>query len=103
MYCDLFFIIHHKCGCTYSEILECTFGYITLHTHGFCISIRKGGTGGGGWCHLQGAVHMVAARLGWDWVGHFPPSLHGQAYKTLPSPCRGLVSGKEGCLGSERV
>jgi len=29
----------------------------------FCIS-RKGGTGGGGWCHLQGAVHMVAARLG---------------------------------------
>ena len=29
----------------------------------FCVS-RKGGTGGGEWCHLQGAVHMVAARLG---------------------------------------
>ena len=29
----------------------------------FCVS-RKDGTGGGGWCHLQGAVHMVAARLG---------------------------------------
>ena len=24
---------------------------------------RKGGTGGGEWGHLQGAVHMVAARL----------------------------------------
>ena len=23
-----------------------------------------GGTGGGGWCHPQGAVHMAAARLG---------------------------------------
>ena len=29
----------------------------------FCIS-RKGGTGGGGWGHPQGAVHMAAARLG---------------------------------------
>ena len=29
----------------------------------FCVS-RKGGTGGGGWGHPQGAVHMVAARLG---------------------------------------
>ena len=25
---------------------------------------RKGETGGGGWGHLQGAVHMAAARLG---------------------------------------
>ena len=24
----------------------------------------KGGTGGGGWGHLQGDMHMVAARLG---------------------------------------
>jgi len=57
----------------------------------FCISwfwvSRKGGTGGGGWGHLQGAVHMVAARLGFE----------------LLSPCRGLVSGKKGYLGSERV
>ena len=30
----------------------------------FCIS-RKGGTGGGGWGHPQGAVHIVAARLGY--------------------------------------
>ena len=30
--------------------------------HGLCIS-RKGGTGGGGWGHPQGDVHMVAARL----------------------------------------
>ena len=25
---------------------------------------RKGGTGGGGWGHPQGAVHMAAARFG---------------------------------------
>ena len=25
---------------------------------------RKGGTGGGGWDHLQGDIHMVAAKLG---------------------------------------
>ena len=31
---------------------------------GFCIR-RKGRTGGGGWGHPQGAVHMVAARLGY--------------------------------------
>ena len=29
----------------------------------FCVS-RKGGTGGGGWGHLQGDLHIVAARLG---------------------------------------
>ena len=29
----------------------------------FCIS-RKGVTEGGGWGHLQGDMHMVAARLG---------------------------------------
>ena len=31
--------------------------------HRFCVS-RKGGTGGGRWGHLQGAVHMAAVRLG---------------------------------------
>lgn len=25
---------------------------------------QKGGTGGGWWCHMQSAVHMVAAKLG---------------------------------------
>ena len=35
----------------------------------FCVS-RKGGTGGGGWGHPLGGVHMVAARLiKRDWVG----------------------------------
>ena len=29
----------------------------------FCVN-RKGGTGGGGWGHPQGDMHMVAARLG---------------------------------------
>ena len=32
---------------------------------GFCVS-RKGGTGGGGWDHPQGDMHMVAARLGFE-------------------------------------
>ena len=48
-------------------------GYITLRrkdslcvpAHWFCVS-RKGGTGGGGGGHPQGAVHMVAARLGFE-------------------------------------
>ena len=31
----------------------------------FCVS-RKGGTGGGGCGHRLGAVHMVAARLGFE-------------------------------------
>ena len=31
----------------------------------FCVS-RKGGTGGGGWGHPHGAVHMAAARLGFQ-------------------------------------
>ena len=45
--------------------------YCTLHkkdsfcvlAHRLCVS-RKGGTGGGGWDHPEGAVHMAAARLG---------------------------------------
>ena len=72
----------------------------------------------------QGDMHMVAARLGcervmagtgwhayawlwnshgWDRVGHLSPWLHRQAYNKTLSPCRGLIYGKEGCLGSERV
>ena len=43
------------------------FGYIILHTAcyvcWFCVS-RKGGTGGDGWGHPQGDMHMVAAGLG---------------------------------------
>ena len=31
----------------------------------FCVS-RKGGIGGGWWGHPQGAMHMVAARLGFE-------------------------------------
>ena len=31
----------------------------------FCVS-RNGGTRGDGWGHLQGVVHMVAARLGFE-------------------------------------
>ena len=54
-------------------------------------------------------MHMVAARrscqsaIGWDCVGQFLPWLHGQALKTLLSPCRGFISDMEGCLGPERV
>ena len=46
------------------------FGYITLHrkdslrvlVNRFCIS-EKGGTGGGGWDHPQGDMHIVAAMV----------------------------------------
>ena len=31
----------------------------------FCVS-RNGGTGGGGWGHPQGDMHMVTARLGYQ-------------------------------------
>ena len=42
-----------------------TFDNVILHTaqKRFCVS-RNGGTGGGGWGHPQGAVHMAAVRLG---------------------------------------
>ena len=53
----------------YSALL--TMSYCTLHTKDYlCVltcrfcSSRKVGTGGGGWGHQQGAVHMAAARLG---------------------------------------
>ena len=48
---------------------------------GFSVS-RKGGTGGRGWSHPQGDMHMVAARLGCQSamvVGQFMPQLHGRA------------------------
>ena len=53
-------------------------------------------------------MHMVAAGLGCEsamvgTVGQFLPWLHGQALKTLLSPCRGFISRREGCLGPERV
>ena len=51
-------------------------------------------------------MYMVAARLGCEraTVGGPPLALTGWAGLKNPlSPCRGLVSGKEGCLGSERV
>ena len=72
---------------------------------GLCVR-RKGGTGGGAWGHPQGDMQMVAARLGYEkvmvgtgWATSRPECMHGQAYKTPPSPCRGLISGKEGCSG----
>ena len=46
---------------------------------------RKIETGGGGWGHPQGAVHMAAARLGceenhgWPQVGQLSLWLHEQA------------------------
>ena len=43
--------------CIYIEDSLCAFSC------GFYIS-RKGGTGGGEWSHLQGAMRMAAARLG---------------------------------------
>ena len=55
------------------------FGYIILRSaRWFCVS-RKDGTGGGGWGHLQGDMHMVAAGLscqsamvGTMWANSYP-------------------------------
>ena len=49
------FWLHHIGHCPEKIISAC---YARL----FCVS-RKGGAGGGGWGHLQGDMHMVAARL----------------------------------------
>ena len=50
------FWLHHTVHCTEKIVSVRYVGW-------FCVS-RKGGTGGGGWGHLQGDMHMVAARLG---------------------------------------
>ena len=79
----------------------------TLHcAHGFCIS-RKDRTGGGGWHHTQGDMHMVAARLSFEkaMVGSrwatYCPDRKDRLIKHYSHLVEG--SGKEGCLGSERV
>ena len=39
---------------------------VSVHLRvGHCVS-RKGGTGGGGWGHPQGDMHLVAVRLGFE-------------------------------------
>ena len=66
--------------------------------HRFCVS-RKGGTGGGGWGHPQGAVHMAAARLGCkramvgtEWANSRPGCMnrHRKCYSHL----RGVWQGR---------
>ena len=52
---------------------------------------------GGGWCHPQGDMHMMAARLGCQ------STMFGTV---LANSCPGFmdrlsISGGEGCLGSE--
>ena len=75
---------------------------------GFWIS-RKGGTEGGGWGHPQGDVHVVDSRLGCEkvmvgtgWATSHPECMDKltKHYSVLVG---GLISGKEGCLGSEWV
>ena len=77
----------------------------------FCIN--NGGTGGSGWGHLQGNMYMVAARLGCEsvivgtkWATHRSDCMERvrkHHSHLVGGWCRGLVSGKESCLGSERV
>ena len=50
------FWLHHTVHCA-EKIVS------ARYARRFCVS-RKGGTGGGGWGHPQGDMHMVAARLG---------------------------------------
>jgi len=68
---------------------------------------QKGWDTGGGWGHPQGDMHMVAARLekamvGTKWATSCPDCMD-KLRKHHSHTCRGLVSGEEGCLGSERV
>ena len=46
--------LHHTAHCT-EKIVS------ARYVRQFCVS-RKGGTGGGGWCHPQGDMHMVVAK-----------------------------------------
>ena len=62
------FWLHHTMHCAELSALPCW----------FCVS-KKGGTVDG-WCHPQGAVHMVAARLGCK------RAPDGQIIDNIPSP-----------------
>ena len=53
--------------------------------------------------HSRMTAPDYSVGTGWDRVGYHSPWLHGEAYKTLLSSCRGVSSGKECWLGSERV
>ena len=71
---------------------------------------RKGGTGGGGWGHLQGAVHMAAGRLGCKsnmvsiGLANSCPGCMSRLRKCYSHLLgAGFISGKEGCLGSKLV
>ena len=46
----------------YSALLVTSFCVLHLLLW-FCVS-KRSGTGGGGWCHTVGALHMAAVRLG---------------------------------------
>ena len=62
-----------KIMCYFAYSLKCALSHFAFWLHHtahcaentcrFCVS-RKDGTGGGGWGHPQGDMHMVAARLG---------------------------------------
>ena len=69
---------------------------------------RKGGTGGGGWGYPQGAVQMGLTRFGCEkvmvwtrWATSQPECLDRLTKNHSISPCRGLISSREGCLGSK--
>ena len=56
----------------------CRNNSLLVLAHGFCI-VRKDGTEGGGWTHLQSAVHMEAASfdckmamVGTEWAKSCP-------------------------------
>ena len=61
---------------------------------GVCVS-RKDGTWEGGWGHLQGDIHVVAAWLCYE--------SYRQKKKMLFSLCRGFIFGNKGCFGFEWV
>ena len=75
---------------------------------GLCIS-RKAGTGGSGWGHPQGGVHVAVARLGCkgaivvtEWANSRPGCMN-MLRKCNSHPLGDFIFGREGLLGSEQV
>ena len=77
---------------------------------------REAGQGrwnrGDGWGHPQSTVHMGAPRRGYSikalvgtgWANSHPGFINGlREMLLLVSTCRGLISGRKGCLSSEQV
>ena len=81
----------------------------TVHLHTGSMSAERVRQGEVGRDHPQGDMHMVVARIGCKsamvgtrWANSCPGCMD-RLSKTPLSPCRGFISCRKGCLGSEHV